>query len=40
MTLNEDLVRRARGLTANLSDTVETLLAGFVDDADRKAAEQ
>ena len=30
MTLNTDLVRRARGLTANLSETVEGLLAAFV----------
>ena len=34
MTLNEDLVRQARGLTSNLSETVETLLAGFVDAAE------
>lgn len=40
MTLNEDLVRRARGLTSNLSETVETLLAQFVDDADTHAAER
>jgi len=37
MTLNEDLVRRARGITPNLSETVETLLATFVDDAEAKA---
>jgi antitoxin CcdA len=30
MTLSEDLVRDARSLTANLSETVETLLASFV----------
>jgi antitoxin CcdA len=30
MTLDADVVRRARRLTGNLSDTVETLLAGFV----------
>jgi antitoxin CcdA len=40
MSLNEDLVRRARGLTSNLSETVETLLAHFIEDADAKAAEQ
>jgi antitoxin CcdA len=38
MTLNEDLVRRARGITPNLSETVERLLAAFVDDAEAKAA--
>ena len=40
MTLNEDIVRQARGLTSNLSETVESLLARFIDDADAKAAEQ
>lgn len=30
MTLSEDLVREARKLTANLSETVEQLLATFV----------
>jgi antitoxin CcdA len=30
MTLNEDLVRRARAVTPNLSDTVEKLLADFL----------
>lgn len=38
MTLNEDLVRRARGITPNLSETVETLLATYVDDAEAQAA--
>lgn len=38
MTLNEDLVRRARGVTPNLSEAVEALLAAFVDDAERRAA--
>ncbi len=38
MTLNEDLVRRARGITPNLSETVERLLAAFVDDAEAQAA--
>ena len=37
MTLNEDLVRRARGITPNLSETVENLLAAYVDDADERA---
>ena len=40
MTLNEDLVRQARGLTSNLSETVEILLARFIEDADAKVAEQ
>jgi antitoxin CcdA len=40
MSLNEDLVRQARGLTSNLSETVETLLAQFIENADAKAAEQ
>jgi antitoxin CcdA len=40
MTLNEDLVRRARGLTPNLSETVETLLAAFVAEAESKAVDR
>jgi len=40
MTLNVDLVRRARGITPNLSETVETLLAAFVDDAESKASDR
>lgn len=40
MTLNEDLVRQARGLTSNLSETVESLLAGFVEASDARVAEQ
>ncbi len=40
MSLNEDLVRQALGLTSNLSETVETLLADFVRDADSKDAER
>jgi len=40
MTLNEDLVRRARGLSGNLSETVETLLAHFVEEAEAKAVER
>ena len=31
MTLSEDLVREARQLTRNLSDTVEQLLCAFVE---------
>jgi antitoxin CcdA len=40
MTLNEDLVRRVRRLTPNLSETVETLLAAYVDDAEAQAADR
>jgi antitoxin CcdA len=32
MTLSEDLVREARQLTHNLSDTVEQLLCTFVEE--------
>jgi post-segregation antitoxin (ccd killing protein) len=38
MTLNEDPVRRARFITPNLSEIVETQLAAYVDDAERRAA--
>jgi len=38
MTLNEDLVRRARTMTSNLSETVESLLAAYVDEADARDA--
>jgi len=38
MTLNEDLVRRVKGLTANLSETVEALLAGYVEMEEAKRA--
>lgn len=31
LTLNEDLVIQARGLTDNLSSVVEALLAGYVE---------
>ncbi len=31
LTLNEDLVVQARGLTRNLSGVVESLLAGYVE---------
>lgn len=37
MTLSEDLVREARNLTGNLSETVEQLLAEFI--ARRRAAD-
>ena len=38
MTLNEDLVRRVRRITPNLSETVERLLTEFVDDVEARAA--
>jgi antitoxin CcdA len=38
MTLNEDLVRRAREFTPNLSETVEGLLARFVETEEAKLA--
>jgi antitoxin CcdA len=40
MTLNEDLVRRVRGLSTNLSETVESLLADFVETAETRAMER
>ena len=40
MTLNEDFVRRARGLSGSLSETVETLLAHFVEEAEAKVEER
>ena len=40
MTLNEDLVRRVRGLSINLSETVEILLADFIEAAEAKAMER
>jgi antitoxin CcdA len=40
MTLNQDLVRRARGITRNLSETVENLLVAFVAEAEAKAADR
>ena len=40
ITLNEDHVRQARGLTSNLSETVESLLARFVEDSEARAVEQ
>ena len=39
LSLNEELVREARGLTANLSDTVEALLADFIAAEKRRRAE-
>jgi antitoxin CcdA len=39
LTLNEDLVREARALTANLSETVEGLLAEFVEAETAKRAD-
>ncbi len=38
MTLNTDLVRRARAIAPNLSETVETLLAAHLAEADARAA--
>ena len=40
MSLNEDLVRRVRELTNNLSETVEHLLADYVESVEAKAAER
>ncbi len=40
MTLSEDLVREARALTDNLSETVERLLAGFVEAERRNSIER
>jgi len=40
MTLSEDLVREARGLTPNLSETVERLLADYVAAERTKRAER
>jgi antitoxin CcdA len=40
LTLNEDLVTRARGMTGNLSGVVESLLADFLaTEQQRRAAE-
>jgi antitoxin CcdA len=36
MTLDAELVREARLLTRNLSETVEQLLAGFVEEERRR----
>ena len=40
MTLSEDLVRDARTLATNLSDTVEKLLADYVDAEHAKRADK
>jgi antitoxin CcdA len=40
MTLSEDLVREARALTGNLSETVETLLATYIDVERRRQTER
>ncbi len=40
MTLSEELVREARGLTDNLSETVEKLLADYVAAEHAKRAEK
>lgn len=40
MTLNTDLVREARTLTLNLSETVERLLSHFVAEQRAKDAER
>jgi len=40
MTLNEDLVRVARTMTSNLSDQVEKLLAGYVQEEQRRRIEE
>jgi antitoxin CcdA len=40
MTLNEDLVRRAREYTTNLSEQVEKLLAEFVTTERKRRAEE
>lgn len=37
MSLNEDLVRRTRELTANLSETVEALLAEYLEHRELEA---
>jgi post-segregation antitoxin (ccd killing protein) len=39
MTLNEDLVRRVRQRTHNLSETVEGLLVAFLTEADARDAQ-
>ncbi|MGI4785033.1 MAG: type II toxin-antitoxin system CcdA family antitoxin [Janthinobacterium lividum] len=40
MTLNEDVVRQAREITSNLSETVEQLLVGFIAAAADEKAER
>jgi antitoxin CcdA len=39
MSLNGDLVQRARALTGNLSETVEGLLASYVDAEEARRAD-
>lgn len=39
LTLNEDLVNQAKGLTDNLSQVVESLLSGFLATAREKRLE-
>jgi antitoxin CcdA len=39
LSLNQDLVREARELTPNLSETVESLLAQFVEAQQREREE-
>jgi antitoxin CcdA len=38
LTLNEDLVTQARGMTDNLSGVVESLLADFLDEEKQRRA--
>ena len=38
LTLNEDLLAQARGLTGNLSNVVETLLADYVQQEHKQRA--
>ncbi len=40
MTLSEDLVRDARSLTTNLSETVEKLLSEYIDAQRQKREEK
>ena len=40
LTLNEDLISQARELTGNLSNVVETLLAGYVRQERKQRAEK
>ncbi len=40
LTLNEDLVRRVRDITPDLSETVERLLTEFVDAEARTASRE
>jgi antitoxin CcdA len=39
MTLNTELVRRAKTLTSNLSETMESLLAAYVEAEEAKRAD-